>query len=85
MLNLIIAALASTASPAAPTPPPPQAIPAVATHLSRRDEVICKVVMWPGIGTPQRACAPRWEWDQRTAREQQVLSQYQQRTYSSGR
>ena len=82
MLNLIIAALAATASPAVPTL---QAIPAVATHLSRRDEVICKVVMWPGIGTPQRACAPRWEWDQRTAREQQVLSQYQQRTYSSGR
>ena len=40
---------------------------------SRLDDVICKSVQVPGIGTTRQACATRREWNDREAVMQQEL------------
>ncbi len=84
MLILIAAALTATAQPVSnPTPAAPAA--AVSAPSSRRDEIVCKTVIWEGLGAPQRACATRRQWEERSAEERQALTQFQLRSSWGGR
>ena len=84
MLILIAAALTATAQPVSnPMPAAPAA--AVSAPTSRRDEIVCKTVMWQGIGAAQRACVTRAQWEERSAQEQQNLARFQLRSYSAAR
>ncbi len=47
MLNLIFAVVAATAQPAATAP---QTVAEPAPHVRRSEEVVCKMMMWDGIG-----------------------------------
>jgi hypothetical protein len=88
MLAMVIAATlaasdpgAATASPAAQgatvqaaaNPAPAKANP----HKSRSEQVICKTVQDPGIGTTRQACATQHEWSDQQFWEQQALRERQ--------
>ena len=84
MLILIAAALIATAQPVSnPMPAAPAA--AVSAPTSRRDEIVCKTVIWSGGGAPQRACVTRAQWEERSAQDQQNLARFQLRSYSAAR
>lgn len=82
MLNLIFAVVAATAQPAATAP---QTVAEPAPHVRRSEEVVCKMMMWDGIGAAQRVCATRADWEERSARQRQALMEFQQRSYTKNR
>jgi hypothetical protein len=85
MLAMIIAATLAGSDPGAASAPPPPSPPAAtkvadqkpAKPKSRGDEVICKTIQDPGIGTTRQACATRRDWDENTWLDQQWLRQRQ--------
>ena len=79
MLAMILAAALAASAPA---PPTPAAVTQVADQKpakprSRADEVICKTVLDPGIGTTRQACATRRDWADKEWQDQQWLRQRQ--------
>ena len=94
MLPLIVAALAATAQPVSPPTSPEASAVTVqsapqstlqSTRASRRNQIVCKAVIWQGIGAAQHVCATRAQWEARSAQERQNLVQFQLRSYSAGR
>jgi hypothetical protein len=87
MLAMVIAATLAASDPGAATSPAAQgatvqaaANPAQAkadARKSRSEQMICKTVQVPGIGTTRKACATQREWDDHQFWEQQDLRERQ--------